>query len=55
MRLGKVFIDDHLVVLRRIGQPALPDVETVQQRLAVVGDGDDPGRSPVPESRRCPV
>ena len=41
MRIGKVLVDHHLVVLRRIDKSAFPDIEAVQQGPSVVGDGDD--------------
>ncbi len=43
MCMGKVFIDHDFVILGRIGKPAFPDVKTIQQRLAVIGNGENPG------------
>ena len=38
VRQGEVFIDHHLVILRRVGQPAFLDIESIQKGLAVIGE-----------------
>ena len=41
MGLGKVFVDHDFVIPGRIREPALSDIQTVQERSAGIGDGYD--------------